>query len=511
MMKYKIAVHPDVLDMMELLPAITRAKLISLFRSVMSYGLTSVGARHLHWNRDNIFTLSVTHNLHEVRTQNGAMVKGFRKDPFDGTFYISALFRMEEGECANTGQLASKLFYRNHPDPRDTGGYIALDPQWIGEQLENPFVRRAYKSTDSGLRVPVTAPMHIESNFFDSVDQVHWTMLNELDSGSLPPLPGAIADRVSYRVRFDADGGPKPWKGNLTAYLESLQRWPHTLVLVNFTDELDPLSMAQRGFFNLIPPFLRGQYPDLKIQIVDVVIRDLQGRKAYGKEFGHFARHCDTADQMPAGPEKDAPFTMVLGGPVERTLKVLGPVVDRNRRLLTIDLFRRCRGGAADSRATYKTNLRRAIHDLMRVAGLLTDRASVVVKDFRRRSEGDVSKAIVAMTTTSVVLVVRDDRDSGVFRATVAACAHVALSGFPYVSIIQADRTDDVGLMLTVNVRKGENWVYSDPPDDPIRHDDDAFILMLIEDIEEAYGRNPYLTEILEGKSGSTALPPVLI
>ena len=510
-MKYKVAVHPDVLGMMECLPAITRCKLVRLMRNAMHHGLTSIGARHLYWNSESSFTFIVNQNLHEVRMTNGAIAKGYRKGEFDSTFYVSALFRMQDGHCEDTGQRDSQLQYRHVTEPEDTGEYIVLDSQWIGEELQNPFVRKAYTSTDSGLRVPVTAPMHIENNFYGSIDQIHRTMLNELDCGSLPGLPAAIADSVSYRVRFDASGGPKPWKGDLTAYLQSLRKWPHTLVLVNFTDELDPLSMAQHGFFNLIPPFLRGQYPHLKIQIVDVVIRDRQGRRAHTEEFACFARRSGPAAPAAACREKTAPFTMVLGGPVERTQAVLGGSADADRRLVDIDLFQGCRGGAPDRDKTYKINLRRAIHALMRVAGLLTDRASIPVRNFRGRSEADVSRAIVDMATTSVVVVVRDERDSPVFRATAAACAHVALSGFPYVSIVQADRTDDVALSLTVNVRRGESWVYGNPADDPIRDDEHDFIWQLIEDIEEAYGRNPYLTEIFHGTADSSLFSPLLM
>ena len=499
-MTYNIAVHPDVLDMVDCLPAITRAKLVALFRSIMECGIAYAGPEKLHWNRDDVFTLTVTQNIHDARMVNGAMAKGFCKAAFDGTFYISALFCLQDGQCLETGQRHSALKHRHLPDGEDAGHYVTLDARWIGQELANPFVRRAYESADSGLRVPVTAPTHIENCFFHSIEQIHRTMLKALDCGSPPPLPEAVADRVCYRVRFDADGRSTPGERDLAAYLESFRKWPHTLALVNFTDELDPLSMAQRCFFNLVPLFARGQYPDLKIQIVDVVIRDRLGRRAYKETFRRF-----TGREKPA--DKAAPFTMVLGGPVEEKRGNPCLPADKDRRLLDIDLFAGCRGPGKDRNGAYKANLRRATHDVMRIAGMLTDGvASIPVKNFRGRSERDVSKAVVDMAMTSVVVVVRDERDSAAFRVARAACCHVALLGYPYVSIILADTVEDHGLQIVLNTRKGQNYVYANPPDDPIRDDDQALIRLLIEDLEEAYQENPYLTEIIHGKP---RVPPI--
>ena len=507
-MNYVIAVHPDVLERIECLPAITRSKLVALFQSAISCGLAFVGPRNLHWNQDDRFTLTVNQNLHEVRMQNGAIAKGFCNDASDSTIYVSALFCIRDGKCTETGQRDSQLKHCHLPGPHDIDDYVILDADWFDNELRNPFVRKAHSSRDSALRVPVTAPMHIENDFFSSV---HRTMLSELDSGSLPPLPGAIADRLCYRVRFDADDSPPQGRGDLRAYLESLRKWPHTLVLVSFIDELDPLSVAQQGFFNLIVPFLRGQYPHLKIQLVDVVIRDRQGRKFYRQEFAYFARRLAATGRTRPVQDKAAPFTMVIGGPLEPTEEKPALPADRDRRLVDIDLYSGCRRGAADRDRTYKANLRRAIHDVMRIAGILTDTASIPVKSFRGRSELDVSKAIVNMAMTSVVVVVRDERDSAAFRAAESACAHAALVGFPYVSIILADPVGDDGLWLVVNAREGKNFVYANPPDDPIRDDDLGFVRMLIEDIEEAYGENPYLAEILSGTGGSSLSSPLLM
>lgn len=306
---FNLAVEPSVLQTMETLPATTRTRVMQSFCTIMEEGLLALNSKRLAWFSPTDFDISISRKSFDMDLRNGAVAQGFLKDQ-DGKpgIFIEKLRHVEKRR-----RISGRAYrYGETEIERNTENYITLDNAWVVEQLQNPFVYKNFSESFSSIaNTPVTFPMLMEARFYREINQIYISKSVERKYGFKPYYPDECAQDYCERIKFDATFRNQIKQISLHSFLESFSKFKDVLVIVNFIDELDPLSLAQVEFINASVFFMRAQYPDTKIQVVDVVARDIQGARPYFDEFlfYHKQHRLELRDQN----RILAPFTMVLG------------------------------------------------------------------------------------------------------------------------------------------------------------------------------------------------------
>ncbi len=504
-MQFRLAVHSSVLEAFKSLPALTKARVLAVFRTIRLDGPTALDKHIVAWDREDRFTLCIPRNLFDLELKDGALAKGYYRFPgFDDTFYIESLSRIEGRRCIESGKSVDDI---RHGSGRDAAAdVVPLDDAWFSEQYKDPFVDRA---RGSGIiphsKIPVTRPLRALERFYASPHEVMTGKRVERRLGTGPAFSRRFAGNDCRHMRFGRPAQGDFVMSNVYAHIDACRKRPQTMAIVNFIDECDPYSLAQQEFVYLLIPYLRDQCTKLKIQVLDVVIRDEEGPTVHQKAFRSYC----TQNLLGRRANKVNPsaFTMVLGEPQAhmRDDQRLLPGFD-GRRLFDFDLFADIRNRDRPSPYSaewtelywrYKTVLRRTVFHLFRIAAALSpvDGLNIDICDLRHLGYWQALGAAARLMGCSAVVEVNDAPGSDAFEVAKLACAQAIIEGYPHVVIVLVNRPDaewKISIWTESPTLGGGKaaWVYDDP-----RWENGAHIL-LAEDIVAAYRAFPKLEDL---------------
>ncbi len=490
-MAYRLAVNPSVLETIDTLPSTTRTRVLQSFCTIMGRGLLALNHKKLSWHSESEFKLTISRKSFDMKLRNGVIADGFLRDDKRGCIFIEKLHPVNKDTRISN-------FAHDYKKPitskKNTVNYVELGNDWVAEEIKNPFIHRNNSEGFSSLfKTPVTHSMIMESRFYGDIDQIHLSKAIEKRHGFKPYITEESAQDYCEHMRFDASSKNDILKKSLYEFLENYENYPETLVIVNFIDELDPLSLAQSEFINFMIFYMHCQFPDLKIQVVDVITRDLQGAQPYIEEFTHYHKQHRLA--LDGQNKPLAPFTMVLGElPCPLRGRQLRLPLPGYRRWFDIDLFANCREQADYSymrTAIYKGNLRSAAYDLMRAGGLMNTKIAMVnFKDLRDYPKSEVHEDIIEILKFSAVLLMNDDKNSPAYEVAKTTSDYAQAIGFPFIVTIQTNFVEPGMIAVPVNMDGSKLRICK-----ITKNDDDAHSSVL-DGVIEAHERNPYLATL---------------
>lgn len=503
-MKYKLAVHPAVIDTLVTLPFQVRFETVKVFQKILHLGVTSYWPGQVHWGMGNSFSLSIYEHVNDPGLQNGAFAKGFVHDPFDQTFYIRHLHHIADEKCLQSKMQYTDLQRQNLTD-KNTDDYIVLGEGWISDILGDTFVQNALKVKPSLPLLPSTLATKIQNNFYPSLDQIYTAKRKEWAFKSTCAYNDEWASASCKREVFDVTKKNKSCRNELREYIESLITSPEAQVpiFVNFIDEQDPLSLAQKEYINLVTALASLNYKMSPMHIVDVIIRDIQGATPYYEDFLYYSRQGDNGDTS----NEPNPFTLVLGIPPIRNIypesePVHFPCAGR-QRLLNIDLFAGCRGVLPNNPA-YQRNVKNSTHQILACIGLFTEIFSHPAWDSTQFSIRQLLRVEGELLKNAIVVKVYADEQSKTMEIARMAVANAVLSGYPNVIIMKADDVFCQGHSIKVYIC-GEEREFYGYTDEEIQ--DEHAVGNILYDIRRAYEENPALSSYLKTEKQQSLIP----
>ena len=494
---YDLAVHPEVLEAIEGLPATTRQRVVTAFSTICMDGLNALNHKKLRWRSERDFALAISRTAFDMQLENGVTAEGFVGGNDFPTVYITALQPVEGKRRISR---YSHGIGRGLPsDETGRADYITIGNNWFAAELRNPFVKKAL--TDDRFRLaylPVTYPMVLASRFYGDLRQVQLAKRAEDLYGFAPRYSDAAAaafcaaaDHPFERVRFDRRAAAGAQHSSLSVFLRRAVMRPESLIIVNFIDEQDPFSRTQKEFINAALCFLQLHYRRLRPLIVDVIIKDEEGATPHWEDFlSYHGQHRFPVARFKRGL---SPFSMVWGrlhqdlAGEQRELPF-----DGQHRLFDIDLFQGCRDSEQSEilkDSHYRVNLDQAFFNLIRAGGVVVEKGvKVEVRDLCDLSDEALREALGEIMKSSAVVLVNGEGNSALSKVAIDAACEAQLSGFPFVAIILTECIEPGSIVVPFDERLGATKIFRDLDLDP------DSIEQVFEAILVAYGRNRYLS-----------------
>lgn len=385
---------------------------------------------------------------------DGVVIHGFWKEEFDGAYYIYKLQEIQEGKCIQSGEYFSSLHGTEEEPVKDFTQYREMPLTWLREQQEKPWTAKADTEMNSYGQTNATMPMYMEEvcfyryawNIYDfaSLAQEHGTEL----PWSFPTAPSSC-----QRVLFGALPNGKANTETLHKYLSDCLKLDKTLVFVHFKDEQDNLCQAQEAFLNMITLYLTEEHGNLKVVIVDVIIRDRQGQCFYHKEWHEYFAHNMLGRGGSRYPGDPSPFVMVSGNISKDALKHQSAFVRKQgTRLLDFDLFHGCRRLLNETENVrcnweahdqFQSNRKLAMHELWRVAGIVGNNAYSIAKNYSSLPEAMVKSLCWDLEYNAVIIKIHT-QNKDVVKTAMTVCNHLKASGCPYVEVVIGDGPEHI-------------------------------------------------------------------
>lgn len=417
-------------------------------------GVTSILPGRVRFGWKNDFKVFAPRKHFSVGFEDGVVIHGFWKPEFDGVYYIYKLQEIREGKCVQSGEYFSSLHGSEEEPVKDITQYREMPPTWLNEQKEKPWTAKSNTEINSYGQTNATMPMYMEEVcFYRYAWNIYDFAALAQKQGTELPWSFASAPDSCQRIVFGAHPNGKPNSKTLHKYLSDSLKPGKTLAFVHFKDEQDALCQAQEEFLNMMTLYLTEEHRDLKIVIVDVVIRDRQGQRLYQKEWReYFAQNmlgrggsCFSGDP--------SPFVMVLGHISKEAMKNQSAFMRKQgTRLLDVDLFHDCRhlvreteNGRCNWEANdqFRSNFKLAMHEIWRVAGIVGNNAQSIAKDYTRLPKETVKRLCWDLEDHAVIIRIHT-RNKDVVKTALTVCNHLKASGCPYVEVVITDGPENI-------------------------------------------------------------------
>jgi len=427
-----------VIEALGKLPAPHCTSVLRQLGELQGNGLTSLLPGRLQFWCNHDFAIYAPRRQFSVGTEDGAVLRGYWCEPFDQSYYLYDLQEITGGQYKDT----DKTFYLFDRVERPAGlareDFELADNNWLEGEMKKPFINKANGEMNRVSSTNATMASYIEEVcFYGGLDAIDDTaaLAREQDTRTAWDYQHS-KERVAW---LSAEGM------DVDALIDDIAAQKQTLLFVHFVDPADALSAAQADFINLMAFYLHNNYPALQLKILPVALPGHAALRDHYFENNMLAR----SGRRLGG--KAWPFVMVFGTALRDALEHQTSYVRKQgARLLDFDLFEGCRAMlenrqhcnfAADDR--FKRNLRRALHETSRYAGLVGNNARTLLKDYTGMDEQDVYSAMFWLERNSVVLKLHRDEDDLTTMAT-GLCNHLKSSGCPYVSLVLCDGDPDV-------------------------------------------------------------------
>ncbi|MEJ8472875.1 hypothetical protein [Roseibium algae] len=495
--KFKIAVHPDVMDTLNALSPALRANVYFILRTIMEGGLTALNQTNITFGGrpSNGFALKVPTHLGDINVIDGFLIQGFFPKDFDQTFYLQSI-----EELTSNKKIFSLPRYVDPPEGLDVYNTAAYLPITFGD-AQKATAHPIGSLIRTRLHTPWCPALVIERYFYPHLPALEAAVKCRQNLGSSPMLETKIGDYVDYIEVFE--------RGTSLDF-EALQDAPaDTIRLVSFIDKTDAFSMAQQDFVRIMAINLKQTYQNNSFEIIEIIIKDEGGKTPHFDLFLQEHRRNLLLNSQPGNSFGGLPksFSILIGA----------PHTDENRQaqiLMCFDLFQGCVYGhqlpyefsphrtvrqhhlSERNSGIFRSNIKYLTHTLMALTGYCAPKAFSRSYDMRGREDIDLASAYVMLGKHAVVVSVADERGSRAEKLALKAASHMALRGYPHVMTLLVDRYDDDSDMVEVHIADELNY-YGHSVEDLESLDDEDFALGICLDIEKAYKATQALSCLL--------------
>ena len=425
-----------------------RASVLRSLWTIHHYGVTELLPGRVRFSDYGAFAAFAPQKQFTAKLEDGVFIHGFWQEEFSGDFYIHRVERIVEGKNIETGSYSYLIpdYAREHRQNLEE--YRLIDKNWIAAEKGGAFVRKAKEGLNAFYKVADTSADYMEkAAFYQNIRD--FLRLNRVarEHGSRPVWDKETADHRCHRITLNRGGPHAPTGIPLERFIQSLITDEGQLVLVQFIDQQDVLHQAQDEFLNMLAYYIKDDFTGIEVTILDVVVRDERGTTQYLKDLKSFHGNNHLG---PGGSRCNGalnPFVSLFGKVKEGARDRLPEKEEReDGRLLDFDLLYGCRSAenGNDEHSFYKINLQRAIHDVMRCAGLIANGSRGFIKDFRGIPEEALDDAQWQLERRSVVIKVYGRKQNPTYRQAAQAYYNLRLSGCPYVVLLLADGPEDV-------------------------------------------------------------------
>jgi len=450
---YRLLLHPSVIQKFQNLPDDVKASVLREFVEIKRAGVTSLLPGRLLLDAGNGFTVFAPKRHFSVGMDDGAILHGFWDNDFDGRFYIFDLKAMANGKC--DGKKGYQFFTRADAvdRPEDRKQYLDCSESWLDDQLSNPEISEAANTLNRTDRSNADDATFLEEvcayKFIDHFFKCFETS-ERLGTARIfaSPFPSSQIAWHTFEIRFPkTTPDPKLIDRHIADYLKT----PNTLVFVHFKDESDPLCHAQSDFINTLSFYLQQDHETLTIKIISVVIRSQDNLEGYQSPFREYFSRNMLGPAGRTAKEAPSPFVMVCGNPTKEALgRQCFYTRTQKNRLFDFDLFHGCREmleqrrhGNFQASDRYKRNLRRALHETHRFAGMIVKGVRTVPRDYRGMPQEYADEALWRMENNGMVIKVHTE-ERYMARTAIRLACHLRSSGCPYVTVALCDGPKDI-------------------------------------------------------------------
>lgn len=426
----------------------TYASIMRQLGEIRDFGITELLPGRVRLGFGNDFTVFAPNKHFSLKNKDGAAIRGFWKEDFDKAFYIYKIREIIEGRCKETGRRYNSLWScLDDPRPQDFSEYRKLEKDWIEKELEKPFVAKAHDNLNIINKTDATLSMYIEKIcFYERIGDIFRFAEVAQGQGTETPWSKLRTWKRAKCFCFNAEHRAKKRAKTIHAFIHESLEQPETLLFVHFKDEQNALCHAQAAFINVMSFYLKELHEDINIIIVDVIVRDEKGGEPYLAEWKEYFKNNMLGIGGSCLKGEPAPFVMVLGNPHKDTWAgQIAFVRKQGNRLVDFDLFSGCRNGGDDKENNdlFKKNVKKAMHEIWRTAGIVANSAITLHKDYRGLPEYDVEERIWDLEDNAVVIKIHT-AENDVFKMANKLCNHLMSSGCPYVTLVLADGPEDI-------------------------------------------------------------------
>ena len=439
-------------DTLARLPGVNSASVLRQLSWLHLRGVSAIlpGRVQLSWK--NHFKVFAPQKHFSVGFADGVVLHGFWKEAFDGTYYIHRLQHIREGRCMESGEWYVFSSIADTDPAQDLTLYQEMPLDWLEEQQDKPWSAKGDKELNFFEESNATMSMYMEEAcFYRYVWDIYDVAALAKAHGSHPPWLSSSVCQPYPRAVFNAAYRHAPDRLTLQEMIVQCLEPSKTLVFVQFKDEQDELCQAQEAFLNMMSLYLTQQHNDLSIIRVDVIIRDTAGARPYETEWHEYFDKNMLGLGGSTSRTTPSPFVMVLGqispGAMDHVTSV---VRTQGMRLLDFDLFHECRDLLREKRECnwnanqqFHVNLKRAMHEIWRVAGMVGNSAYSTPKDYKGCPEPMVKQMIWDLEDHAVIIKIHTKK-KGPAQTVLQLCNHLKSSGCPYVEVVLCDGPEDI-------------------------------------------------------------------
>ncbi len=458
-MAFVVKIDKNILRQIERLPLKLQTEFLLNALIISKSGLSIFPPHYLKLGTRDSFALFIPTPEDNFRHQNGLVLKGHlrrNKNPekeHKAAIYIRGYHKLNNGKV--NGRLGSNgaLEAERVIDRKKLSGYLTLDYDELERKYASPRIKALAEKRSVVLKsIARSRNSMIDTLFYKDLREVmaYGAHIRKFQSDA--PFQYLVPnDRCDY-CRLDSPTDSVTGK-EVTIYdVLQARKTGDIIFLVNFVDELDAFTHAQKSFTAMLAEGIQQIIPYSEVAVVDVIIRDKFGKKPFWGEFLKYTERAEWVGFSRKDSNTPSPFSMIMG-------RLRG--THAISKLLDFDLFRGCRDLSTldQSNLLYKQNLSRIIHQAFGVVGFTTDVFSVLTKDFTLFDQSEVLTRIEELSQQTVTVIFNAEDDEAYQRA-LQASIHLVSEGYPYIA------------MAKTHIDKGKISLVCNGQETPVQFDD---------------------------------------
>ncbi len=284
-MTFQVKVHKDVLSGMELLPPVVQGEMVRSLSAMASGGHTHIEPASVAYINDSEFNIYAYENKEKMFMQDGISLKCYFSAVNDGEYYITQITDIINGNNALTnnwvgfdGTLGSTPFEFDDINKKD---FSVLDGDWFDWHSDLATALQCPYESD-----PILKLQRLFYTNLAEIDKKHLIRIGLKTPKLAFPNPAIgirsfPVDKITASHKNHTDNDPLFVSHRIGIRIND----PSALVVVNWVDESEPYSWVNTELMIMICNMMKEIYPNLRIKILEIVIRDSAGNDVYSKEY----------------------------------------------------------------------------------------------------------------------------------------------------------------------------------------------------------------------------------
>ncbi len=415
------------------MPAILQANLLFDLEWLPIVGLTYFSPGKVKFYADNRFHLKSRRGTGQLRFIDGTIVDGFlpSSETQPKVIHLERIAEIIDGKPN-----------RVSPPIEEGDPYIFISENWVQEQLQGPFIKKAYgkERISKAIDTVSTTQSSVRQMFYQNLEQINYYWKHKKIFGYTLPFQNTDFQNDNGSIFiFDATTWSKNDTPRLDQVLRKFEGVEKPFVIINFLDRLCPKSLAQAAFMNQIVYNVTEHWMDVNIAVLNVVVRNEQGVELYQKELEQYFK------QTPASwDETPKPFTMFLFRPHVWPEDGVKSLQLGTLQRMDFDLFHGCDGDLTEEERNqrFRLNRDRIMHEMFGMAGKMANQVRMEVKDFRDKNGNELREIIDELRQQAVVIRVSSGEQKD-FLAALYSCGRLTELGMPHTVVLRTDKDKD--------------------------------------------------------------------